>query len=111
MDNDELVRRYFASIRVPTLPAGPIVLHGLFPPARKYLEKHGCTITEQDGAITVKYPVGTVSTEILPRTMYEWFKIELPDGTELQEGRPSLLPSENCLFLPKDALRNVDDKP
>ncbi|MGH2496764.1 MAG: hypothetical protein ACRDIV_18840 [Ktedonobacteraceae bacterium] len=106
MDNDELVRSYFASIRVPTLPAGPIVLHGLLPVARKYLEQHGCTITEQDGEITVTYPAGTTSREILPRTMYEWFKIVLPDGTELQEARPFLISSENCLFLPKDILKD-----
>ena len=104
MDNDERVRSYFASISVPTLPAEPIVLHGLFPDARRYLEQHGCTITEQDEEITVKYPAGATSTEILPRTLYEWFKIMLPDGTELQEARPFLISSENCLFLQRDAL-------
>jgi len=102
MDNDEIVKRYFASISVPTLPAEPIVLHGLFPDARMYLERHGCTITEQDGEITVNYPAGTTSTEILPRTLYEWFKIVLPDGTELREARPFLISKENCLFLPED---------
>lgn len=110
MDNDELVRSYFASIRVPTLPAEPIVLHGLLPDARKYLEQHGCAITEQDGEITVSYPSGTTSTEILPRTMCEWFKIVLPDGTELQEARPFHISSENCLFLPKSALISAKNK-
>ena len=104
MDNDEVVRSYFASISVPTLPAERIVLHGLFPEARKYLERHGCTIVEQDGEIIVSYPAGATSTEILPRTLYEWFKVVLPDGTELQEARPFLISSENCLFLQRDAL-------
>jgi hypothetical protein len=106
MDHDELVRSYFASISVPTLPAKSIVLRGLLQNARKYLERHGCTIVEQDGEITVNYPAGATSTEILPRTLYEWFKIVLPDGTELQEARPFLIPSENCLFLQRDALRD-----
>jgi hypothetical protein len=104
MDHDELVRSYFASISVPTLPATSIVLRGLLPNARKYLERHGCTVVEQAGEITVNYPTGTTSTEILPRTLYEWFKIVLPDGTELQEARPFLISGENCLFLSADAL-------
>jgi hypothetical protein len=100
MDDNEAMRLYFASINVPTLPAESIVLHGLFPDARMYLEQHGCTITERNGEITVNYPAGTTSTEILPRTLYERFKIVLPDGTELREARPFLISTENCLFLP-----------
>ena len=105
MDNDERVRSYFAAIPVPTLPAQSIVLPGLFPSARRYLELHGCVVLEHDGKITIKYPAGTTSTEILPRTMYERFKIVLPDGTELQESRPFLVDGNNCLWVPQEALK------
>ena len=105
MNCDERVRSYFASIPVPTLPAESIVLSGLFPSAKRYLERHGCVILEQDEAVTVKYPVGTTRTEVLPRTMCERYLVVLPDGTELQKSHPFLLDGDNCLWVPQEALR------
>lgn len=99
---DEVMRRYFAAISVPTRAAEPIVLWGLLPEARTYLERHGCVIVEGDGVATVSYPAGAISTELLPRTCYERFKIVLPDGTQLQEARTQRthrLASGNCLYL------------
>ncbi len=98
---DEAMRLYFASISVPIRAAEPIILRGLLPEARAYLETYGCAILERAGVTTVRYPTGTTSTEILPRTSYERFKIVLPDGTQLQEARLRQIAPEHCLYLLK----------
>ena len=103
MDRNDEMRKYFASLPVPTVPADSIVLRSMFPEARRYLEEHGCVITEENETITVTYPSGTTSTEILPRTMCERFKIVLPDGTELQEARPFF--GDNGLWVPQEAFK------
>jgi excisionase family DNA binding protein len=107
MDCDDKMKKYFAALPVPTLPAESIVLRGMFPAARRYLEEHGCAIVEENGAITVMYPTGTTRTEILPRTMCERYRIVLPDGTELQEARPFLMDGDNGLWVPQEAFKEL----
>lgn len=89
----------------PTEPAEPVKLPGIFPKARRFLEEHGCTVTDcDDGFVLVSYPEGTTSTEIYPRACYARYHILLPDGTELQENRPALSlcsHTPNCLYLPE----------
>jgi excisionase family DNA binding protein len=107
MDHDDEMKKYFAALPVLTSPADSIVLRGMFPAARKYLEERGCVMVEKDGAITVRYPVGTTRTEILPRTMCEWYRVVLPDGTELQEAHPILIDGNNGLWVPREALEEL----
>ena len=82
-----------------TKPARSITLKGIRPEARLYLVDHGCTLIEEGEQVTVIYPEGTTSTEIYPRTAYEWYRIKLPDNTELREGRPRLMGGDSCLYL------------
>lgn len=100
----ESMKRYFASLPMPTLPVESIDLPGLYPAARRYLETHRCVIVEREGSVTVKYPGGTTSVEVLPRTAYSRFRIVLPDGTRLYESRPFLVEGDNCLWVPQEAL-------
>ena len=83
-------------------PARPIILSGIRPEVKHYLENHGCTLIEERGLITVTYPEGTTSREIYPRTAYERYRIQLPNGVELREARPFLMDSDNCLYLLED---------
>src|SRR5579859_1510186 len=101
----ESVQRYFAALPMPTRPVESIDLPGLYPAARRYLEAHQCVIVEREGPVTVKYPRGTTSVEVLPRASYSRFRVVLPDGTQLYESRPFLLDGDNCLWVPQEALQ------
>jgi hypothetical protein len=90
----------------PTRRARSIILPGLRPEVKQYLEHHGCTITEERGLVTVTYPEGTTSKEMYPRTAYERHRIQLPDGTELREARPFLLDGDSCLYVFEDLNAN-----
>lgn len=101
----ESVKKYFAAQPMPTVPVESIDLPGLYPAARRYLEVHQCAIVEREGRVTVKYPEGTTSMEVLPRTAYSRFRIVLPDCTQLYESRPFLVDGDNCLWVPQEALQ------
>lgn len=109
MGHDDEMRKYFAALPVSTVPADSIVLRGMFPTARKYLEERGCVMVKENEAVRITYPAGTTRTEIPPRTMCERFKIILPDGTELQESRPFLMDGDNGLWVPQEAFKDVTD--
>ena len=103
MDYDEEMKKHFAALSVPTLPADSLVLRDMLPAARQYLEKHGCVIVEENEGVKIIYPVGTTRTEILPRTMCERYRVMLPDGTELQEAHSRLMNGDNGLWVPQEA--------
>ena len=101
----ESVQQFFAAQPMPTVPVESIDLPELYPAARRYLETHQCVIVEREGRVTVKYPKGTTSMEVLPRTAYSRFRIVLPDCTQLYESRPFLVEGNNCLWVSQEVLK------
>ena len=83
----------------PTRRARPIILPGIEPEVKQYLEHHGCIITVEKGRVTVTNPEGTISREMYPRTAYERYRIQLPNGKKLREARPFLVYGDSYLYL------------
>ena len=83
-------------------PARSITLPGIRPEAKQYLEQHGCMIAEERGLVLVMYPEGTTKREMYPRTAYERYRVQLPDGTELREAHALHREGESCLYLLED---------
>ncbi|SRR5579883_295709 len=86
----------------PVEPATSFTLLGIRPEAKRYLEQHGCIVTEETGSVTIQYPEGTTRREIYPRTAYEHYQIQLPDSTRLREAFALHLVSGNGLYLLED---------
>lgn len=82
-------------------PAKSITLPNIYPEAKRYLERHGCTLKEEKGQVTLFYPEGTTKQEIYPRTMCKHYRILLPDGTGLWETY-SWHSGESYLYLRED---------
>ena len=69
--------------------------------AKEIIRRHGCTIEEYQEGCTIFFPEGTTKTEILPRTICQWFWIKLPDGYKLYESYDQYREISLLLFSPE----------
>ena len=66
--------------------AGSVLLPALNVEARRTLERHGCTVSRDEEAYVITYPLDTVKRMMLPTMpVTRNYRVFLPDGYELIE--------------------------